>query len=113
MHLAADELATIGRLLGGFGAARMKKGLSADEALIYLAVGRLGIANIAGARKAIPVRCQDVGELLKMPRETIRRKSERLETKEMVTISSGGLIISDMEDWRRFSELFRINIDSL
>lgn len=103
MHLAANDPATIARLLAAFGAARMKRGLSADETLIYLAVGRLGIANVAGEAKAIPVRCQDVGELLKMPRETIRRKSERLEMKELVKISNHGLLIVDIDEWVRFA----------
>ena len=61
-------------MLSAFGTARSRRGLTADEVLIFLAAGQLSIVPEDQAQTAKPVTYVSISYLLNIPKETVRRK---------------------------------------
>lgn len=101
-----DFQKTLGKLLRAVGGVRVRRDLTADEVLVILAVGYLGISDAHGGLRTTPVSCQDVSHLLKIPRETVRRKAARLLKKDLLVITPQGLLIEDIAGWRRLVDDF-------
>ena len=61
------------RVLSSIGAARNRFDLASDEALIFLAIGQLGMnsSDFELRLRAVPITA--IAELLSIPRETVRR----------------------------------------
>jgi hypothetical protein len=97
---------SLAKLLRTFGAMRLRRDLTADEALIFLALGYLGVSQVDGCVRAMPVACLDVSDLLRIPRETVRRKVARLAKKDLVSITSHGVFVENIAEWRRLSDDF-------
>lgn len=96
----------IGRALRHFGAARKQQGLDADDVLILLALGHLGLRLSGGRlREIAPASCADVSKLLDIPKETVRRKAARLAAAELVEVNARGVRLRDVALFQELSEV--------
>jgi hypothetical protein len=93
----------LGKILRAFGHARGRGHMTADEVLIFLALGHLGqTANSIGV-SIRPVTNLDLAELLQIPKETIRRKTSRLVELQLAEATTRGVLIRNQEEWRRLA----------
>jgi hypothetical protein len=90
----------INRMLSAFGSARLKRGLTADEVLIYLAAGQLSFASEEPVPTAKPVTYVAISYLLSIPKETVRRKAMHLIELGLVESTPNGIMVSNLNDWR-------------
>ncbi|WP_148213049.1 hypothetical protein [Methylocella silvestris] len=98
-------LESLGRFLRAIGEARARRRLTVEEALIFLAVGYLGISEAKSGIVTIrPVSCVDIAAILEIPRETVRRKAIALAETKVVSMSARGIIIVELDQWREFVE---------
>lgn len=88
-------------LLSAFGSARSHKGLTADEVLIFLAAGLPGSGAPDTVPATKPVTYIEISVLLKIPKETVRRKALRLIGNGLIKSTSEGLRISDLDSWHQ------------
>jgi CRP-like cAMP-binding protein len=88
-----------GRLLRAAGRARAREGLTAEDFLIYLAIGHLGIDASGAIPRLMPLTHLQVADYLQVPRETVRRKVGRLGDRGYVQIGPGGIVVADVADW--------------
>ncbi len=95
---------SVGRMARAFAATRRKTGLTADEVLIFLALGHLGQTPTAGGVAIRPVTCIDLADVLHMPKETVRRKAARLVDRELASSTTRGLLLENDGEWRRLAE---------
>ncbi len=95
-------------LLRVFSDMRERQKLTSDEIMIFLAVGRLGIAATPQGVTMRPVTCLDISQLLKIPTETVRRKAVRLEKIHFVRRTTRGIAIQNLDEWRRLAEMLTI-----
>lgn len=86
-------------LLEVIGEFRQLYGLSTDEALIFLALGQLSLSPSGAAFKSKPVTCSNLTEILKIPRETVRRKAVHLVESELVSVGPRGFCVRNQEEW--------------
>ena len=86
------------------GRTRIRWRLVPDEALIFLALGQLGLSNTSVGLTIKPVFCHDIADLLKIPKETVRRKVSRLVDLELAAPTIGGVLIKNVDEWRRLAE---------
>lgn len=94
----------VGKVLRAFGLTRGADRLTADEVLIFLALGHLGqTANSRGV-SIRPVTCLDLAALLHMPRETVRRKVARLVEMQFAEATTRGVLIRNQDEWGRLAE---------
>ena len=95
------------RVLSSIGAARNRFDLASDEALIFLAIGQLGMnsSDFELRLRAVPITA--IAELLSIPRETVRRKCRRLTEIDLVLLTSRGLLIRNISEWMKVAELFQ------
>jgi len=107
---SAVEITAAGRsldkILESFGDVRDEQDLTSDEALIFLAVGRLGLTPSTMGVAVHPVTCLNVSELLKIPTETVRRKAGRLVERGFFVRTTRGLLVKRVDEWRRLAEKF-------
>ena len=105
----ATELASaslrLDKFLRAFGGARDGSNLTCDEVLIFLAVGRLGLRPTSIGVAIHPVICLDVSKLLRIPSETVRRKAARLVEIDFLARTTRGLLIKNLDEWRRLAEM--------
>jgi hypothetical protein len=94
-------------MLRAFGLARRARRMTSDDALIFLASGRLGLSLSEAGLAIRPVTCQEVSTLLKIPRETVRRKATRLAEIDLVTVTSSGMLVKNVVEWLRLAESFK------
>lgn len=92
--------------LQAIGGARRQHGLAAEEALIFLAVGQLGLRFSNDATMVWPVTCLEISDLLQIPRETVRRKTGRLIENDWVAVTGRGFVLKNVEQWRKFAARF-------
>jgi DNA-binding MarR family transcriptional regulator len=95
----------LGALLRAFGETRAVRKLTCDEALIFLALGHLGIRATSAGVVIRPVIGADLAALLRIPRETVRRKLAKLEALGLVAATSRGVLLRDDGAWRRMVEM--------
>jgi hypothetical protein len=95
------------RVLSSIGAARNRFDLASDEALIFLAIGQIGMnsSDFELRLRAVPITA--IAELLSIPRETVRRKCRRLTEIDLVVLTSRGLLIRNISEWMKVAELFQ------
>ena len=99
----------INQMLGAFGSARLRRGLTADEVLIFLAAGQLGFAAGEPVQAAKPVTYVAISYLLSIPKETVRRKAMRLIELGLVECTPNGITVADLNSWHSFaSSLVRL-----
>ncbi len=98
--------ARLEKLLRAVGEARGRQRLTVEEAFIFLAVGHIGV-SLSGSGLAIrPVTCIDVAAMLRIPRETVRRKAANLADINLVSMTTRGIMIENLDEWRRLVEAF-------
>jgi mannose/fructose/N-acetylgalactosamine-specific phosphotransferase system component IIC len=98
-------LESLGKLLRGIGEARVLRRLTVEEALIFLAVGYLGISETKrGTVTITPISCVDIAAILGIPRETVRRKATALAIRKLVSVTARGIVIVELDQWRDFAE---------
>lgn len=90
-------------MLSAFGSARLKRGLTADEVLIFLAAGQLSFVAGEPVQAAKPVTYVAISHLLSIPKETVRRKALRLIEFGMVESTPNGIMVAGLDNWRSFA----------
>lgn len=104
-----DALADdVDRLLRVFGRARARDGFTADDTLVFLALGWLGRSATRGGMAFRPVTCVDLAELLAIPRETVRRKMARLVDLNLAEMTRRGAMIVNDEKWLALAEPLKV-----
>jgi hypothetical protein len=98
--IADSTSVRIGKLLRAVGALRSQKVLSAEEVLVFLTIGHLGIVPTNGSYKVRPVPCNDISAILKIPRETVRRRLSRSIDMNLVSVSPAGFVVENVEEWK-------------
>ena len=99
----------VNQMLSAFGSARSRRGLTADEVLIFLAAGQLSIMPEDQSQPARPVTYIAISYLLNIPKETVRRKALRLIELGLVESTSQGITVTDVNSWQSFaSSLLRM-----
>ena len=102
---SVDDLSNrAGRLLRASAAAPAKEALTAEELLIYLAIGHLGLEGSGAIPRLTPRTLLEVAEFLAIPRETLRRKVGRLGDRGYVRVGPGGVVVRDVALWLRHAE---------
>ncbi len=86
--------------------ARGRLGLTADETLIFLALGQLGLAASSAGFAISPVTCSDIARLLNMPKESVRRKASRLVDIDLATHTTRGILLKNVDEWRHLAAAF-------
>lgn len=92
------------KVLRAVGAARARQHLTVDEAFIFLAAGYLGVSKSRSGVTIRAVSCIDVASLLKIPRETVRRKASTLVELQLASMTSRGILIENLDEWRLLAE---------
>lgn len=96
-----------GRLLRAAREARAVDGLAAEDLLIFLAVGHLGIDASGEIPRLTPCTYLQLAEFLAVPRETVRRKVGRLCDRGFTRSGPTGIVVADVGAWlRQASVLF-------
>lgn len=102
---SVDDLSNrAGRLLRASAAARAKEALTAEELLIYLAIGHLGLDGSGEIPRLTPRTHLEIADFLSIPRETLRRKVGRLCDRGYTRIGPGGVVVRDVAVWLRCAE---------
>jgi hypothetical protein len=94
----------IGKILRAFGASRGRDQMTADEVLIFLALGHLGQSTASNNVFIRPVTCLDLSGVLNIPKETVRRKVARLVELKLVESTARGILLQNQDEWRRLAE---------
>ncbi|MDI9848871.1 hypothetical protein QM467_12460 [Rhodoblastus sp. 17X3] len=92
------------QMLQSIGGARTRLLLASDEALIFLALGQMGLSVCKFGVAIQPVAGVAIAELLKIPKETVRRKVARLVQLDLVTATPRGHVIKNFDEWRQLAE---------
>jgi hypothetical protein len=98
----------VGKVLRAFGETRARHRMTADEVLIFLALGHLGLVPNSHGVALRPITCLDLADILNIPKETVRRKVARLAELELVETTTRGAIIQNHEEWRRLAEAIAV-----
>jgi hypothetical protein len=93
----------VNQMLSAFGTARLRRGLTADEVLIFLAAGQLSIMPEDQAQAAKPVTYVAISYLLNIPKETVRRKALHLIELGLVECTTQGIMVADVNSWHSFA----------
>ena len=93
----------VNQMLSAFGSARSRRGLTADEVLIFLAAGQLSFMPEEPAPAAKPVTYIAISYLLNIPKETVRRKARHLIELGLVESTPQGITVADSNSWRSFA----------
>ena len=101
-----SALAPINRILDRLGKIKRKYGFDFDEVIIIAACGAI---NFAGAKQempfAQPANISSIAGYIRVPRETVRRKLQNIESKGFVQRYSGGYLINNISDWLSLVDL--------
>jgi hypothetical protein len=93
------------KLIRLFFSARRRPTLTADEVLIFLAIGYLSVSMTGGDMIVIrPISLIEVAQLLGIPKETVRRKTTRLIDIEYVGSTPKGIVLKKLGDWCKMLE---------
>lgn len=90
---------TIDRVLRSFLLAKRTLGLSAEEALMFLAIGCASLNHCEAHSVLKPVTFGCISRLTGIPKETVRRKAARLGAKELICIDVDGVTLRDTKGW--------------
>ena len=90
-----------GRLLRAANEARVRAGLAAEDLLIFLAIGHLGIDASGEIPRVTPCTYLQIAELIAVPRETVRRKIGRLCDRGYTRTDRAGVVVRDVGAWLR------------
>lgn len=108
LAVALSEIDSISRRLENalqtVGEARAKQRTTIEEVFIFLAVGYLGISRAGNCVTIRAVTCVDVASLLRIPRETVRRKATNLADLNLITMTARGVVIEDLDAWRNLAK---------
>jgi hypothetical protein len=89
----------IAELLRLFTSARKRSILTADEVLIFLAIGYLSTSTSNDLILVRPTSFSEVALQLGIPKETVRRKAMRLVDLDYVDCSSKGIFVRHLDLW--------------
>lgn len=94
------------RLFSDLSKAKRKHRLSNDELLLLLVLGRcsLGFSSFGVSVKA--VRYSDIARLMRIPKETVRRKFSKLIDRGFVDVTARGVILQRLDDWAQLAAIF-------
>ena len=93
----------VNQMLSAFGTARSRRGLTADEVLIFLAAGQLSIMPEEQGQALKPVTYVAISYLLNIPKETVRRKAQHLIELGLVECTTQGVMVADVNAWQAFA----------
>lgn len=112
-HLAhlADLSRLLSKSLKGLVSLCARRGLSIDEAMILLALGHLNFTCGGRMPGVTPVHCAEIAVLLRMPRETVRRKLHRLAVRELIEIGKKGAVVLHFAEWEALASQITGHID--
>jgi hypothetical protein len=107
---ATSDLPTAMRAhLARYAVMKTGAGLSTEELMVFLAVGSLGLSTCEGRATRTPVACADVAQLIRVPRETVRRKAGRLVDLGLLEQSSRGLLVRDVDQWFGMASTWKVD----
>ena len=92
------------KVLRAVGAARARQQLSVDEAFIFLVAGYRGVSKSRSGVTIRAVSCIDIANILNIPRETVRRKAATLVGLQLASMTSRGILIENLDEWRLLAE---------
>ncbi|NLH81020.1 MAG: hypothetical protein GX458_09305 [Phyllobacteriaceae bacterium] len=94
--------------------ARMVDGLTAEDLVLYLALGRLGVDASGRVLRLVPRTYLEITAFTGIPRETVRRKIGRLCDRGFARVGPRGVVLSDVETWVEMVEtLFPTRLDGV
>jgi hypothetical protein len=73
--------------------------LDPDELLILLTIGQLCLSMSTIGLTVRPVKCIDIANKLKIPKETARRKLYALSTRDFVIMTKSGATVKNIDEW--------------
>lgn len=95
-----SALTPINRTLDRLIRIKRKYGFDIDEIIIIAACGAI---NFAGARHempfAQPANVSSIAEYIRVPRETVRRKLQLIESRGFLQRYSGGYLVASTREW--------------
>lgn len=100
---AGVDFLAVGRLISAIGVSRTKRGLDADDVFVLLAAGWLSVFDDPTGVLVRPTTCSEIGKVLGMPRETVRRRVLSLADRSYLTVEPKGVRLSDVTTWRRLA----------
>jgi hypothetical protein len=86
------------KFLTAIGSLRKHHGITPDELLILLATGCLSVSKERASVVIRPVRCEDIAQILSMPKETVRQKVLKLQERGLVLMNYHGVQILKLDD---------------
>lgn len=100
-----EDARTIREVLSVFGDLRASYGLSAEQILVYLAIGAAQFEWRNDRERKTSHQC--ISHMIGVPKETVRRKIERLQEVGLVQVGTDGLRVAAPEKWRALAAFFR------
>jgi hypothetical protein len=88
----------LARILSAAGAARCRS-LTVEESFIFLTIGYLSLSEWGAGYVVRHVPCADVGAVLNIPKETVRRKANLLSERGLVSKNSHGVAVAKIGEW--------------
>lgn len=79
--------------------ARVIDGLTAEDLVLYLAIGHLGIDASGRVLRLVPRTFLEITAFTGIPRETVRRKVGRLCDRGFARVGPRGVVLNDVETW--------------
>jgi hypothetical protein len=89
----------VAQILAMLGDIRDEQNLSAEEVLVFLAVGMLGITVTRAGVEVRPVPCSEISDLLHIPKETVRRRTAALIRRKMAAMTANGINVTNTFAW--------------
>ena len=97
---AVTTLQPLNKLIGQLCSIKRKYGFDLDEIVIFAACG---IINLSGAKQNIPfvqaANISSIAEYIRLPRETVRRKLQHIESVGLISRRSSGYFINSPKEW--------------
>ena len=75
------------------------RSLTVEEIFIFLTIGYLGLSEWGAGFVVRHVPCADVGAVLNIPKETVRRKANLLSERGLVSKNSHGVAVARIGEW--------------
>jgi hypothetical protein len=104
----SDVAALLGDLdnyLKAISIAQRQYGLTTEELIVLLTLGRLSVSVSSVGITIRSVKCSELSRSMKSPKETVRRKLIKLVDCGFATVTTSGIILSNIDRWVQFTRL--------